>query len=351
MSSNLASYPRLARKIFLKKHAQPEVITLFATHRCNASCSFCFFADSLNKPVDMLSLDEWQRVAQSIAPFSLLILTGGEPFLNNQLAEIARSFIKYSKVQNISVPTNGSYPDKIFEFVDKVLSEDRLNSLCISFSIDALKEKHDELRRLPGSFASICQSLSELKQKKEQYGDRLIVHTASVYSAETQDGIEPLLNFIETELQPDSMGLTLVRAPAEQSHFVQLDGRKYLRLNQQLASKSVSKQYSTVGSRLHHAKAQRVVDEQINQRYVSPCYAGQINAVILADGTVPLCENRSETIGSLRDFDFNFKKLWASPGKHQLVAKQKAEKCFCGHECFVTPNIAFNAGQLLGAVF
>lgn len=348
--TSVASRLRLLRKVVCKRDAMPEVVTLFATHRCNADCSFCFFADSLNVPVPELTVDEWRRVAESMQPFSLLILTGGEPFARKELAEIAIAFIARAGVDHLSVPTNGSMPDRIEAFVDTVLAQSDVRSLCVSLSVDAIGTAHDNLRRMPGLFAKLHASAQRLAQLRERYRGRLLLHTATVYSALNQAEVEATLAYIESEFRPDSMGLTLVRTPFCGPHHEGLDVERYRRLNRALARRSVSRRYSLVGARLHRAKTNRVVREAVQGHFVSPCFAGQINAVIYADGRVPLCERRSEELGSLRDFGFDFQRLWRSPAARAAVVRQQAERCRCGHECFVTPNIAFAPGQLLRAL-
>jgi hypothetical protein len=55
-------------------------------------------------------------------------------------------------------------------------------------------------------------------------------------------------------------------------------------------------------------------------------------------------------MGSLRDVGFDFPKLWHSALARERSRLQRSERCFCGHECYVTPNILFNPGQLLKAL-
>jgi MoaA/NifB/PqqE/SkfB family radical SAM enzyme len=340
---------RLVARSCFPHRALPSVVTAFVTHRCNADCSFCFFSDSLNVPVTELTVDEWTRIASSIGRPSLLIITGGEPFLRTDLHEIVHGFSSVAKVPRVSIPTNGSFPDRIETAVHRILQNTDLKSLCISFSIDGIGATHDGLRKLPGSFDRICQGFRRLKPLKESYGDRLVLHTASVYSALTQGHIEELVRWIETELDPDTMGLTLVREPFRGPHHEGMDIELYRQLNSSLSSRSISGRYTRLGDRIHKAKTERVIREQVFDEYISPCFAGQHSAVIKADGTVPLCESREDIIGDLREYDFDFEALWSSREAVNATKRQQSENCRCGHECFVTPNISMNPLQLLRA--
>ena len=74
--------------------------------------------------------------------------------------------------------------------------------------------------------------------------------------------------------------------------------------------------------------------------------AGTAGGVIYDEGTVSSCENLAP-IGNLRDFDWNFQKLWLSPAMKER-RKHAANGCFCTHEsnCYY-PSLAFNPEHLI----
>jgi MoaA/NifB/PqqE/SkfB family radical SAM enzyme len=76
------------------------------------------------------------------------------------------------------------------------------------------------------------------------------------------------------------------------------------------------------------------------------CYAGTAGGVIYDEGTVSSCENL-EPVGNLRDFDWNFQKLWLSPAM-QARRKKAHDGCFCTHESnSYYPSLPFNPGHLI----
>src|SRR6516225_11217948 len=84
---------------------------LFVTSRCNSLCRTCFYFDKLNSRDD-LTFAEIDRISQTAPPFHKLWISGGEPFMRNELAEILVLFIRRNGVHNINLPTNGLLPDK-----------------------------------------------------------------------------------------------------------------------------------------------------------------------------------------------------------------------------------------------
>ncbi|NIL98786.1 MAG: hypothetical protein GTO62_17110, partial [Planctomycetales bacterium] len=79
-----------------------------------------------------------------------LDLAGGEPFLRKDLVAIMECF----QAQVMQVPTNGSFPERILEDVRQM--KKRLSAeITISFSIDGLQERHEQIRQAPGNWDEV----------------------------------------------------------------------------------------------------------------------------------------------------------------------------------------------------
>jgi hypothetical protein len=73
-----------------------------------------------------------------------------------------------------------------------------------------------------------------------------------------------------------------------------------------------------------------------------PCYAANLMGVIKSNGDVMACELRDDKLGNIREFDYDFRKLWLND-RAKAISKDIIEnKCFCTHECFMSTNILFN---------
>src|SRR5437899_2530303 len=102
---------------------------LFVTSRCNARCRTCFYFDKLNSRDD-LTYSQIEQISQTAPPFRKLWISGGEPFLREELAEIVAMFVSRNGVHNVNLPTNGLLPDKLFPAMDRILER------CPETSID-----------------------------------------------------------------------------------------------------------------------------------------------------------------------------------------------------------------------
>ena len=89
-----------------------------------------------------------------------------------------------------------------------------------------------------------------------------------------------------------------------------------------------------------------IATTQETQQAQLTCYAGTAGGVIYDEGTVSSCENLPP-VGNLRDYDWNFRKLWFSPAMQER-RKKAAAGCFCTHEsnCYY-PSLPFNPKHLI----
>src|SRR5581483_5214659 len=66
---------------------KPSYVTYLVTYRCNAKCGMC---DSWRmRPGPELTLEEVRRVFEKLSPLDAVRLSGGEPFLRTDFAELA----------------------------------------------------------------------------------------------------------------------------------------------------------------------------------------------------------------------------------------------------------------------
>ena len=77
-------------------------------------------------------------------------------------------------------------------------------------------------------------------------------------------------------------------------------------------------------------------------KYLTPCRAGSIFGVIEADGTVKSCEILDKNIGNLRDYEFDFLKLWCDQPAEDMRKWISDTECNCHYDCAWSFNILAN---------
>ena len=129
----------------------PPFLVLFINSTCNQKCEHCFYWRNLNRPDD-LTVDELFALSRSLGRIENLNLSGGEPFLRKEFAEICRQFICHNKVRQIYVPTNAYFTDRMVDQIQQTLEEKELELFVTEFSLEGVGEFHDRFRVSPGSF-------------------------------------------------------------------------------------------------------------------------------------------------------------------------------------------------------
>ena len=128
-------------------------INLEITKRCNARCNFCDYWQEESPP----ELTDYVPVVRQLKSLSVS-LTGGEPLLRPDLANIIASLRQNFGFLVIGLVTNGLL---LTSKRGRELWEAGLNELTIS--LDYLDERHDRDRGLPGLARHILAVVPPLK--------------------------------------------------------------------------------------------------------------------------------------------------------------------------------------------
>lgn len=330
---------------------RPVQFTFFLTRRCNAFCPYCFYlqnTDSAAIDDKELSLAEIQRFAPSLGTLLWLAFSGGEIFLRKDLVEISRVFYQHNKPAIMLFPTNGSMPSRITAYMEQILQQCPNSTIVVKLSIDELGEAHDQLRHTPRSFGQTLETYRRLATLQKRYANfELGVNT--VFSAANQDRMDDIIEFVATLPGIRTHTVSLVRGNLIQDQYQQVDYGKYLAAANRLAENmktSDASYYHFRGARLKAAQdiLQRNLIHatlQQNKRQI-PCYAGQINLVMDVDGEIYPCEMLRNSLGNIRQSDYDFIRLLKSDQRQNGVRAVRQGTCFCTHECHMMTNILFN---------
>ena len=346
--SSLGTDLSILRRLLFKENAMPLHLTFFVTGRCNARCKMCFYWKELNKEKDELKLDEIRKISSSMDSIGWLILTGGEPFLRKDLAKIAQIFCSQNSVKNISLPTNALLTDTIVNQAREILVSCPNTFLNLILSLDGIGKDHDEIRGVPGNFEKFQETYRRLQPLRKEFKN-FGLSTVITHSACNQDKLGGIYKYLRENMEFDNINLNLVRGRPKDPATKEIDISCYERFNSQLNN-------DLAGGRLpfhRYRLAKFILAKDMLQRemisrtfretkMIYPCYAGRLNAVITEAGDAYPCELLDAKIGNLRDFDFDFRRLWFSNRAKQVRKGIKDSKCYCTHECFWATNLLFN---------
>ena len=169
---------RTARRKINVKNPVGKSLILYITSVCNLHCDFCCYGSKLNK--GGMSYTEFERIFQK-EDFANLLITGGEPFLNDDIEFMLTDALRQASV---SVNTNGTID--LCDRIDWALSvHDKCSKqttdkhyLTVSVSIDGFMGTHNKLRGNPEAYQKALDTLRDLESLKRKYDNlRIVVNT------------------------------------------------------------------------------------------------------------------------------------------------------------------------------
>ena len=313
----------------------------------------CFQHEMLNtlKRDEEWSLDEIEKLSLNLPNLYQLTLTGGEPTLRKDLAEVVNIFHKNSKVDRITITTNGYYPDRITKIVHDIFEKSPNIHLSINMSIDGIDEDHDKIRGLKNSFKNMLETYNQVQELKKKY-KKLNSQTASVLMLSNQDKMKDLLDWIDKNMNISEHGLMLSRgdSPTEQgkaTESVYFD--KMLNYHRELCKNKESKLSRAIGDTLKDDRLQSLY----NQNMTSPCLAGkkllivdekanllpcEILKVLAQEGKTDAPELGDFSYGNLRDYNYDPEAMIATQKGKEINKFIEDERCFCSFECAQIQN-------------
>jgi len=344
LARNLA----VAGRVF-KKPGLPLNLVVFVTSRCSLLCRHCFYWKELNGKKNELTLEEYRRISSTLPNLLSVSLTGGEPYLRRDLAEIAATFAVNSRVRNIQIPSNGFLPERTVRGAEAVLREVDTAVVATGVSLDGPPEIHNRIRNHPQSFDRALESFAGLRELKPKFPN-LSVGVAITVNRENQHVLDGFLDFVEQELKPDAISLTLVRGEPMEPGLRSVDPELYRRVAERVvAYRKLHPRRGATYERMVVSKEEavyRLVYRTMKaNRRLSPCYAGQLSGVVSETGDVYPCEILDRKMGNIRDYGGDFAALWRSPAAWEAFAFQRRLQCSCTYECALSVNVRFNRRQ------
>ncbi len=339
-------HARLTSQALLPPGNNPPFLILFVNSICNQTCEHCFYWRSLNQPDD-LAFAELEALSHSLGQVETLNLSGGEPFLRKDLAEVCRMFIRNNRVRQIYVPTNGSFPDRTVAAVASVLAEKDLDLFVCELSLDGMPEFHNRFRGMKDAFERSMSTYDELV-KLQRNDPRLRIHSISTATNGNMDEIRRLTSYLHERCPSmDHHNLAIIRGDRKNPTLEGPSLQQYESLAAEVkrvwAKREETRYGSIVEPMLQWAKI-RTANEK---RQVVPCMAGRLTAVVYANGDVSACETHA-SLGNLRQN--TFPEIWHSAAAEKLRASIAAKECYCTNEVFLWPSIVFQPAQLVRAL-
>jgi len=300
----------------------PKVVNFFVTNRCNANCSHCFNWKTDTR--DEMSLDEIKKIDFSF--FDSISITGGEPTLRKDIAEICRH-ISCKNKNKFYLNTNGMLPEQI----EKIIVATGYKKINVNVSLDGTLAVHDSIRGVK-CFDS---ALDTIELCRKMNADVTIVSTVSRYNMNNiaefmaylmkcgfvrkkGDVVFNIARGLDHAFDVDS-SLSYYHNPRDDKTMLSLDELKaaYTNIKEFMPHQNKIVWEYSIKMLSYHKK-------------MLPCFAGTREMILHPNGDVSACEY-TKPFANVRNFDYDLIKLWNNKDMDSI--RDKLCKCYCIHPC------------------
>ena len=184
---NSKAYARFIREHLLAGSAGPSHAQIGITSACPQNCEYCYSKSRSGRDIDTETIKRTIRDLKSLGVF-WLGLTGGEPLLNKDIAEIVESAGDDCAVKLFTTGFSLT-PQRARDLKNAGL-------VSVSVSLDHWREaEHDRIRRYPGAFTTALTALETFRSV-----DGLHVGVSAVLSREMLERhqVEEFLEFLRS---------------------------------------------------------------------------------------------------------------------------------------------------------
>jgi MoaA/NifB/PqqE/SkfB family radical SAM enzyme len=124
------------------------------TYRCNARCTVCDIWKKESRADEEIAPSDYAWLPRSLRSVNV---SGGEPFLRDDLVEIVSAIERACPRARVVISTNGLMPSRI----EAMMAE--MTHIAVRVSIDGVGAKHDEIRGIEGAYDTALDTVRRLR--------------------------------------------------------------------------------------------------------------------------------------------------------------------------------------------
>lgn len=133
----------------------PADAVIAVTYRCDSRCNMCNIWQF--PPGREMAPEDYRLIPSTLKDVNL---TGGEPFLREDIVEITGTIYERCRSPRIVISTNGFQHRRILHAAPSLMRIGR--KIGIAVSLDGIGETHDRIRGVDGGFEKVIETLKQL---------------------------------------------------------------------------------------------------------------------------------------------------------------------------------------------
>jgi len=327
-----------------KQHYKTNVLTIplliawEVTRTCNLNCQHCRAGARNKKYPHELTTEQCFRLLDNIAAFAqpIIILTGGEPMLRNDIYDIARHGSDLH-LRMVMAPCGMLIDD---DAAKKMIGS---GIQCISISLDgATAKSHDDFRRVPGAFAGAVAATEAAQRNNLPFQINTTITRHNINELPDLMNLAQRLGAITFNpflLVPTGRGKNLASqeiTPQQYEQTLHWLSEQQKKSNMQLRV-TCAPHYQRI-IRQNRAANNQNTNSIVSKPAPAGCMGGKTFAFISHTGKVQICGFLDIAAGDLTQNNFDFRDIWFNSPVLQQIRnldnyKGKCSYCEYRHLC------------------
>lgn len=324
----------------------PVTLTFSVTSRCQSKCLTCHIGDRSregkfeNRPD--LSLEEIEKIFQSLGSVYFFNISGGEPFLRADLPAVVDLAVQYLKPAIIHIPTNALMPERIEDLSRQILAQNRSHNgeflpLTVKPSIDGLNGLHDKIRGVRGNFKKLEQTIVRLKMLEEEFPE-FHLELGTVISKHNVDHLDEIEDYVHA-LGVQSYRHEIAEERAEffnKGEGTTPSAEVYEKVMQRFSTEIIrhlgeKRSLTKLTESLRLVYYDLAVKILKKRKQVIPCFGGISNLHLNFDGELwPCCVlGYDKPFADLREMDYDVQKALTLYRAKSVLQFIRHRGCYC----------------------
>lgn len=345
----IQQYAHILKNVLLSNFQRlpfPYKLTFAVTYRCIARCKTCNIWKKKNN--NELSIDEIEQFFKRSNKFSWIDLTGGEPFLRNDFVSICEIILRYcNKMILLHFPTNGYLTEKIIHDTKMIRKLGSSFKIIVTVSIDGDEHLNNAIRGLKDGWQRQIETFRQLREIKQV--EAVVGMTLSQYNFDKFETTYNSVKKIFPWLKPGDFHINLENYSEHYYDNKNTGSNGADEINRDEINRAILQSVIQYKKMMGFPKSCRSLLEYIflkgSYHYLQtgktplPCHALSSSCFIDPSGEVYPCIIFSQSLGNLRDCNYELNKIWNTELASSLqkeIWKLKCPQCWTGCDAYQT---------------
>lgn len=294
----------------------PTSAFIAVTMLCNSRCIHCDIWK--NKGLDFLPVSVYRKLPASL---QMVDITGGEPFLRDDIPDIVHTVRTACPKARILITTNGFLPKKIKRDIGAILSHDP--NIAFRVSLDGWGKTHEKIRNIPNAFEKVMETITIVRAAGIK--DTGLTFTLMKIN---QHELKTVFDFCRKEHLAFSLNVL------HDSPIYYGTGKKKLSPDPSSTKQDFNYVFRKQLTSANPKNWGKAWFNKYSHYYMThhrrplPCGAGEDFFYMDPFANIYMCQIKNWPIGNLRKQ--SFESIWSSKAKRAFVKKSRA----C-HDCWI----------------